>query len=108
MNAIEVKDLVRNYRKSVFKDSDEDVKVLKNLNFAVEEHDFVGIMGKSGCGKTTLLKVLGLIDKPTSGKVFFKGKDIEELFGDELAEIRQKELGFIFQDFYLMDSLSVE
>lgn len=108
MNAIEVKDLVRNYRKSKLKNSDEDVKVLKNLNFGVEEHDFVGIMGKSGCGKTTLLKVLGLIDKPTSGKVYFKGKDTEELFGDELAEIRQKELGFIFQDFYLMDSLSVE
>ena len=108
MNAIEVKNLVRNYRKSALKDSEQDVKVLKNLNFAVEEHDFVGIMGKSGCGKTTLLKVLGLIDKPTAGKVFFKGKDTEELFGDELAEIRQKELGFIFQDFYLMDSLSVE
>ena len=108
MNAIEVKDLVRNYRKSFLKNSEEDVKVLKNLNFAVKEHDFVGIMGKSGCGKTTLLKVLGLIDKPTSGKVFFKGRDTEELFGDELAEIRQKELGFIFQDFYLMDSLSVE
>ena len=61
MKVLEVENLIRNYRRSSLKKSEEDVKVLKGLNFAVEEGEFVGIMGKSGCGKTTLLKVLGMI-----------------------------------------------
>ena len=107
-NVLEVKDLVRNYRKSVIKESEEDVKVLKGINFQVAEGEFVGIMGKSGCGKTTLLKTLGMIDKPTDGTIKFMGKDTSELYGDKLADIRNSRIGFIFQDFYLMDSLSVE
>lgn len=63
MHVLEVKNLIRNYQKSAQKKSGEDIKVLKGLNFAVDEGEFVGIMGKSGCGKTTLLKVLGMIDK---------------------------------------------
>ena len=69
MKVLEVENLIRNYRRSSLKKSEEDVKVLKGLNFAVEEGEFVGIMGKSGCGKTTLLKVLGMIDKQTGGTV---------------------------------------
>ena len=65
-------------------------------------------MGKSGCGKTTLLKVLGLIDRPTGGTLYFKGKEVKKLWNDELSDIRRREIGFVFQDFYLMDSLSVE
>ena len=65
-------------------------------------------MGKSGCGKTTLLKVLGMIDKQTDGVVRFMDKDTSKLYGDELADIRREQIGFVFQDFYLMDSLSVE
>ena len=107
-NVLEVKDLVRNYRKSVIKESEEDVKVLKGINFQVAEGEFVGIMGKSGCGKTTLLKTLGMIDKPTDGTIKFMGEDTSELYGDKLADIRNSKIGFIFQDFYLMDSLSVE
>ena len=68
----------------------------------------IGIMGKSGCGKTTLLKTLGMIDKPTDGTIKFMGEDTSELYGDKLADIRNSKIGFIFQDFYLMDSLSVE
>ena len=66
---MKVENLVRNY-KMVHSDrqDEEEIKVLKGLDFTIEEQEFVGIMGKSGCGKTTLLKVLGLIDKPTSGK----------------------------------------
>lgn len=64
-NVLEVENLIRNYRKSVIKESEEDVKVLKGISFQVTEGEFVGIMGKSGCGKTTLLKTLGMIDKPT-------------------------------------------
>lgn len=98
----------RKHHKSTLKKSNEDIKVLKGLSFSVEEGEFVGIMGKSGCGKTTLLKVLGMIDKQTGGIIRFMGKDTSELFGDTLADIRRTQIGFIFQDFYLMDSLSVE
>lgn len=108
MKVLEVENLIRNYHKSTLKKSNEDIKVLKGLSFSVQEGEFVGIMGKSGCGKTTLLKVLGMIDKQTGGTIRFMGKDTSELFGDTLADIRRTQIGFIFQDFYLMDSLSVE
>lgn len=108
MNVLEVEGLVRNYRKSVLRESEDDIKVLKGLSFQVDKGEFVGIMGKSGCGKTTLLKVLGMIDKQTDGVIKFMGRDTKELYGDQLADIRRKQIGFIFQDFYLMDSLSVE
>ncbi len=107
MSVLEVRNLTRNYRKSALKQSDDDIKVLKGLNFTVEEGEFLGIMGKSGCGKTTLLKVLGMIDKPTDGTIRFMGRDTSRLYGDMLADIRRKKIGFIFQDFYLMSSLSV-
>src|SRR5699024_5298625 len=105
---LEVENLIRNYQKAVGKKGKEDIKVLKGLNFQVEEGDFTGIMGKSGCGKTTLLKVLGMIDKQTDGTVRFMGQDTKGLSGDTLADIRRTKLGFIFQDYYLMDSLTVE
>ena len=108
VHVLEVENLIRNYQKSALKKSDEDIKVLKGLNFSVEQGEFVGIMGKSGCGKTTLLKVLGMIDKQTDGVVRFMEKDTSKLYGDELADIRREQIGFVFQDFYLMDSLSVE
>ena len=108
MYVLEVENLIRNYQKSAIKKSDEDIKVLKGLNFSVKQGEFVGIMGKSGCGKTTLLKVLGMIDKQTEGTVCFMEKDTSKLYGDELADIRREQIGFVFQDFYLMDSLSVE
>ncbi|MDO4474934.1 MAG: ABC transporter ATP-binding protein [Eubacteriales bacterium] len=84
------------------------VHVLKGLNFSIYENEFVGIMGKSGCGKTTLLKTLGLIDPPTAGELYFKGTSVKELWEDELSDIRRRNLGFVFQDFYLMDSLTLE
>ena len=64
-------------------------------------------MGRSGCGKTTLLKLLGMIDRQTGGKLFFEEHDTEDLWKDEFADIRRRKIGFVFQDFYLMDSLSV-
>lgn len=99
-----VENLYRNYSKE---GSGDVIEVLKDISFEVKEQEFIGIMGKSGCGKTTLLKVLGLIDRPTKGKVLFRGKDTNGLWSDELADIRRREIGFVFQDFYLMDSLSV-
>lgn len=107
MEILKAENLIRNYKKTNPKNDEDDIKVLKGVNFNIEEKEFVGIMGKSGCGKTTLLKVLGMIDKATDGNVYFKEKDVKHLYGDELADIRRKEIGFIFQDFYLMDSLTV-
>ena len=105
---LRVENLIRNYIKPSRSEEREEIKVLKQLNFTVEEQEFVGIMGKSGCGKTTLLKVVGMIDRPTGGSMFFKNKEIKKLWDDELSDIRRREVGFVFQDFYLMDSLSVE
>lgn len=107
LKVLEVNDLIRNYQKLNPSGAKDEIKVLKGLNFDVEEGDFLGIMGKSGCGKTTLLKVLGLIDKQTAGTLKFTDKDTNGLHADELADIRRKQIGFVFQDFYLMDSLSV-
>ncbi len=105
---IKVEELYREYAKLSHGDEEtESIKVLKGLDFVVKEQEFVGIMGKSGCGKTTLLKTLGLIDKPTKGNLYFCGKETRKLWNDELADIRRREIGFVFQDFYLMDSLSV-
>lgn len=105
--AIKVEHLIRNYSKTGSGEKADEIHVLKDLNFVIEEQEFVGIMGKSGCGKTTLLKVLGLIDTPTEGMVYFKGMNTNDLWKDELSDIRRRELGFVFQDFYLMESLSV-
>ncbi|MGO5052231.1 ABC transporter ATP-binding protein [Lachnospiraceae bacterium LCP25S3_G4] len=109
MNIIEVKGLIRCYEKGAINDmgNKEDVKVLRGIDLDIIEHDFICIMGKSGCGKTTLLKTLGLIDKPNQGTIQFKGRDTTDLYGDALSDIRRNEIGFVFQDFYLMDSLSV-
>lgn len=108
MEILRVENLIRNYYKPAKEGEKQEIKVLKSLNFEVKEQEFVGIMGKSGCGKTTLLKVLGMIDRPSGGTMFFKGKEIRKLWDDELSDIRRREIGFVFQDFYLMDSLSVE
>lgn len=107
MKIIEIENLIRNYKIRT-DGKTKEINVLNGLNFSVEEGEFLGIMGKSGSGKTTLLKVLGLIDKPTSGVRKFNGKELGQLYSDELADIRREKIGFIFQDFYLMDSLTVE
>ena len=83
------------------------IEVLKGINLTINSQEFIAIMGKSGSGKTTLLKLLGMLDRPTEGKVFFKGEDSNFIRGDRLAKIRRCELGFIYKDYYLMDSLSV-
>ena len=81
-------------------------KVLKGINLNVQDGEFVGIMGK-GSGKTTLLKILGLIESVTDGTLLYKKDEISKLSDKELARIRREELGFVFQEFYLMDSLDV-
>lgn len=105
---LKIENLIRNYEKPSREEKKEEIRVLKGLDLTVQEKEFVGIMGKSGGGKSTLLRVLGMIDRPTEGTMYFKGKEIKNLWNDELSDIRRREVGFVFQDFYLMDSLSVE
>ncbi|MDK2563671.1 ABC transporter ATP-binding protein [Romboutsia sedimentorum] len=81
--------------------------VLKDINFSIEDGEFVGIMGPSGSGKTTLLNLISTIDKPTSGKIILKDKELHKLKGDELALFRRRELGFVFQDYNLLDTLTI-
>lgn len=80
---------------------------LKEVNFSVHEGDLVAIMGPSGSGKTTLLNMLGLLDRPSSGKIIFDGMDISKLSDRELANLRNMKLGFVFQTFNLINRLSV-
>ncbi len=81
-------------------------KAIDNISFDVEEGEFVGIMGASGSGKTTLLNCISTIDKVTSGHILISGTDVTELKGDKLNKFRREDLGFIFQDFNLLDTLT--
>ena len=81
-------------------------KAIDNISFDVEKGEFVGIMGASGSGKTTLLNCISTIDKVTSGKIIINGEDITTLRGNSLNKFRREELGFIFQDFNLLDTLT--
>jgi len=81
---------------------------LNGISLTIKEGEFVAIMGPSGSGKTTLLNILSGIDQPTSGEVSIAGKEISEMSGDEIALFRRKQLGFVFQDFNLLDSLTVK
>lgn len=82
-------------------------KALKNITFAIEPGEFVGVMGPSGAGKSTLLNVLATIDSPTSGDIFIEKDNIAKMKEDKLADFRRDHLGFIFQDYNLLDSLTV-
>ena len=83
------------------------VEALKDVNFSVEQGEYVAIMGESGSGKSTLLNILAALDKPTEGKVFLKEKDLSKVKEKEMAAFRRNNLGFVFQDFMLLDGLTV-
>ena len=83
------------------------VEALKNISFSVEEGEYLAIMGESGSGKTTLLNVLASIDKPTNGSIQLNGKEISCIPDKNLAKFRREHLGFVFQDFNLLDSFSL-
>lgn len=84
------------------------MQALSNVSFAVENGEYVAIMGESGSGKTTLLNILAALDKPTSGSVRLNGKDITALKEKEISAFRRENLGFVFQDFNLLDTFSLQ
>mgnify|MGYP006371298485 FL=1 len=100
-NVLEVKNIEKYYG-----NKSNLTKAIDNISFNVKNGEFVGIMGASGSGKTTLLNVISTIDNVTSGHIYVAGVDITKLKGNELNKFRREELGFIFQDFNLLDTLT--
>lgn len=86
----------------------QSVQALKDVSFSVEPREYVAVMGESGSGKTTLLNILAALDKPTSGKVLLKGRDLSSVKEKEIAAFRRQNLGFVFQDFNLLDTFSLK
>ena len=84
------------------------VEALKNVNFSVAAGEYVAVMGESGSGKTTLLNILAALDKPTAGSVVLDGKDLSTVKESDIAAFRRDNLGFVFQDFNLLDTFTVE
>ncbi len=105
MSVLEVKNLKKIYTTRF---GGQQVQALSNVSFAVENGEYVAIMGESGSGKTTLLNILAALDKPTSGSVRLNGKDITALKEKEISAFRRENLGFVFQDFNLLDTFSLQ
>ena len=103
MSILEVKGLKKTYTTRF---GGNQVQALKNVSFSVEEGEYVAIMGESGSGKTTLLNILAALDKPTGGTVLLDGRNLVDIKETAMAEFRRDNLGFVFQDFNLLDTFS--
>lgn len=97
---------IQDVKKVYGKKNEKKTEALKGISFEVEKGEFIGIMGASGSGKSTLLNLLSTLDHPTTGTIFINQKDISSLKGNQLADFRGKEIGFIFQDFNLLENLT--
>lgn len=105
MSLLEVKGLKKIYKTRF---GGHAVEALKSVNFSVEEGEYVAIMGESGSGKTTLLNILAALDKPTSGTVLLNGRDFSKIAESDVAAFRRDNLGFVFQEFNLLDTFTLE
>ena len=105
MSLLEVKNVKKIYTTRF---GSNQVEALRDVNFTVERGKYVAIMGESGSGKTTLLNILAALDKPTEGKVYLKDRDLGKLKEKEIATFRRQNLGFVFQDFNLLDTFSLK
>ncbi len=101
MSILTLTDICKDYQQGK-----EPVRVLKNINLTVEKGDYIAIMGPSGSGKTTLMNIIGCLDVPTSGSYVLDGRDLKDLTDDELADIRNQHLGFVFQSFHLLPKMT--
>ena len=105
MNILEVSGLRKVYSNMI---GGNKVEALKNVNFTVSQGEYVAIMGESGSGKTTLLNILAALDKPTNGKVVLDGQDLSVIKEKDVSSYRRDNLGFVFQDFNLLDTFTIE
>lgn len=105
MPLLEVKNLKKIYTTRF---GGNQVQALSNVSFSVEEGEYVAIMGESGSGKTTLLNILASLDKPTSGEILLEGRNIVKIKDSEISAFRRNHLGFVFQDFNLLDTFSLQ
>jgi len=96
-NVIELKDLVKTYHVG-----ETEVRALRGVSYKIGQGDFLAIMGPSGSGKSSLMNILGCLDRPTSGEYIFEGEDVSKLDKDRLARIRNQKIGFVFQSFNLL------
>jgi len=96
-NVIELKDLVKTYHVG-----ETEVRALRGVSYNIGQGDFLAIMGPSGSGKSSLMNILGCLDRPTSGEYIFEGEDVSQLDKDRLARIRNQKIGFVFQSFNLL------
>ena len=103
MSLIEVKDLYK-----IYNPGENEVRALDGVTLQMERGDFIAIIGQSGSGKSTLMNMLGLLDVPTSGEYYLDGEDVAHMTDDQLSEIRNKQIGFIFQGFNLISSLTAQ
>ena len=103
MHLIELKNLYK-----IYNPGENEVHALDGINLTIDDGEFVAIVGQSGSGKSTMMNMIGFLDVPTSGEYLLKGKNVERLTDDELSDIRNKEIGFIFQGFNLISSLTAE
>lgn len=101
MSLIEIRDMYK-----IYNPGENEVRAIDGVNLTIEHGEFVAIIGQSGSGKSTLMNMLGLLDVPTSGQYLLDGQDVDGLEDDELSEIRNKQIGFIFQGFNLITSLT--
>lgn len=100
---VEIKNLVKSYGQK-----DYQTRVLKNIDLDIYENDFIAIMGPSGAGKSTLLNMLSTLDKLTRGEIIIDGEDITKVNNKRLSKIRQEKIGFIFQDYNLLDNMTLQ
>ena len=100
MEILRLTDICKDYQQGK-----EPVRVLKNINMTVHKGDYLAIMGPSGSGKTTLMNMIGCLDVPTSGTYVLEGQDLKDLSDDDLADIRNKHIGFVFQSFHLLPKM---
>ncbi|MFY8129302.1 MAG: ABC transporter ATP-binding protein [Chitinophagaceae bacterium] len=98
---IQVENLIKNYYMGK-----QSVQVLKGLNLTINKNEYVALMGPSGSGKSTLMNILGCLDSPTSGKYILNNKDVSKMSDDDLASVRNSEIGFVFQQFNLLPRLT--
>jgi putative ABC transport system ATP-binding protein len=97
---------MENIRKT-YRMGDLEIEVLRSVNLSIEKGEFVAIMGTSGSGKTTLMNIIGCLDVPTSGRYMLAEREVSNLTDDELSEIRNEHIGFVFQNFYLLPYATV-